>query len=108
MAPALNLLVRVTVGKVVDGKRLETILRGINVVQGDSTWNCISWVREALEALRADGKALGTSQLDWNIVRDTAMKYCEDKKLQHRFEVGNFNATKAPTYDLLEGREISP
>ncbi|KAI9816366.1 MAG: hypothetical protein M1832_005123 [Thelocarpon impressellum] len=100
------ILVRVMIGKVIDMHRLVGTLRNVPVVQNDPRWNCVEWVRNALEALRADGHALGTSQLDWNRVRDAAMRYCQQKKDQHRFDgMGAFNSSEAATYDLLEGRE---
>jgi hypothetical protein len=103
------LLVRVMIGKVVDMERLERALRSVPIVQNNPEWNCVIWVRNALEALHVDGKALGTCEIHWTTVRDTAMKYCQDKKDQHRFDgKGDFNMRKAPTYDLLERREVIP
>ena len=108
--PTNMLLVRVLIGKVKDMKRLEAALRDVPVVQGDAAWNCVIWARKALEKLKADGKALGTSQLDWQVVRDAAMKYVQEKKEQHRFDGqapdGTFDTKKAPTFDLLLGREV--
>lgn len=64
------------------------------------------WVKEVLEGLEADGKAMGTSVLEWERVRDEAMKYCQRKKDQHRFDgQGSYDSSKAPTYDLIEGKE---
>jgi len=67
------------------------------------------WIKEALEGLKVDGKALGTSVTEWNQVRDGAMTYCQRKKDQHRFDgQGNFNMNKTPTYDLMDDRETIP
>jgi hypothetical protein len=100
------LLVRIMVGKVADGHRLVEILRGTPIRGGQPGWNCISWVKEALEVL-AEERALGTSVLDWSRVRDEAMAYCQRKKDQHRFDgQGNFDMKKAATYDLLMEKEI--
>ncbi len=55
---------------------------------------------------------MGTSQLDWKIVRDTAMRYIEGKKTQHRFDgkapKGQFDTRKPATCDLLTGKELIP
>ncbi|MCJ1252531.1 hypothetical protein MMC24_000337 [Lignoscripta atroalba] len=107
LSAANMLLVRVMVGKVADVQRLEKTLHNTAVVQGDRAWNCVSWVKDALEALRAEeGKALGTCQLDWSTVRDRAMRYCQEKRDQHRFDgTRSWDMSRAPTYDLLVGRE---
>lgn len=100
------LLVRLLIGKVEDGNRLAEILRKTPIRQNQAGWNCVHWVKEALEGLKADGKALGTSIVEWETVRDQAMGYCQRKKEQHRFDGrGNFDMKKAPTYDLIERKE---
>lgn len=107
LAPTSMLLVRVLVGKVVDGDRLVGILRNTPLRQGQPGWNCVAWVKEALETLKDDGKALGTKVLQWEIVRNEAMSYCQRKKDQHRFDgQGNFDIKKAPTYDLIQRKEV--
>lgn len=99
-------LVRVVIGKVTNSERLIEILRNVPVIQNDSTWNCVAWVRDALQALRTDGKAIGTRQLDWVTVRDKALAYCEEKKTKHRFDgQGRFDMKYPATYDLLIGKE---
>ncbi|KAH3404497.1 hypothetical protein KXV40_003104 [Aspergillus fumigatus] len=63
--------------------------------------------KEALETLKVNPKALGTSIVEWEKVRSAAMDYCQRKKDQHRFDgQGNFNMRKVPTYDLIERKEI--
>ncbi|OQE85797.1 hypothetical protein PENNAL_c0023G00891 [Penicillium nalgiovense] len=82
------------------------LLVRIMVGKGRPGWNCVAWVKEALETLQADNKALGTSMLEWSIVRNVAIAYCQRKKDQHRFDgQGNFDMRKAPTYDLLQQKE---
>lgn len=101
------LLVRIVVGKVADKKRVETATRSVPVIQGGHEWNCLIWVKEALKKIDADGKAVGTSKLDWQTVRDGAMGYVQEKKTRHRFDgQGSFDMKKAATFDLLEGREL--
>ena len=100
------LLARIMIGKVEKIDRLVQILRNTPIRQGDAGWNCVLWVKEAIQTLHDDGKALGTSQTDWQVVRDSAMWYVEKKKAEHRFDgLGNFDMSRAPTYDLLEGKE---
>lgn len=52
---------------------------------------------------------MGTSELDWTKLRNTAMAYIERKKQEHRFDGrGSFDMSKPATYDLLEGAETIP
>ncbi|OJJ99168.1 hypothetical protein ASPACDRAFT_43830 [Aspergillus aculeatus ATCC 16872] len=83
-------LVRIAIAKIMDKDRAVELLR------------------EALDALNADSRALGTRILDWESVRDAAMEYCQRKKDQHRFDgKGDFNMGVIPTYDLMVGRELA-
>ncbi len=86
-----------------------SVLRSKPITQGDQGWNCVFWIKEALEELEANGKTLGTSVTEWAKVRDGVMTYIQRKKDQHRFDgKGNFDTTKAATYDLIEQRETIP
>ena len=103
------LLVRVLIGKIERKDLLRSVLEGVPIKQGVPGWNCVIWVQEALEALDANSKVLGTSVVDWQTVRDTTMEYVERKKAEHRFDgLGNFDTKKAPTYDMLENKETIP
>ena len=109
LAPTTMQLVRVMIGKVENSERLLKVLRGTPIRHGEPDWNCVSWVKEALEGLKADGKAVGTGVLEWDRVRDGAMTYCQQKKDEHRFDgKGVFDSRKAATYDLIEGIETIP
>ena len=67
------------------------------------------WVKEVLETLQGDGKILGTCVVGWVKIRDAAMTYCQRRKDEHRFDgKGDFDMTKAATYDLLEEKETVP
>ncbi|KAI4284287.1 MAG: hypothetical protein L6R35_004940, partial [Caloplaca aegaea] len=85
-ATSIMLLARVIVAKVTNVERLQAALRSVPVVQGDESWNCVSWVKNALEAVKVDGKAVGTSNLDWDVVRRTAKDYVQGKKDAHRYD----------------------
>ncbi|KAK5168146.1 uncharacterized protein LTR77_006714 [Saxophila tyrrhenica] len=109
LIPAGQVLIRVVVAKIQDRERLPGILRTAPVTQDDSSWNCISWVREALATVQKDGEAVGTSKLDWQEVRDAAMGYCQEKIDAHRFDgKGQYDMMKTATYDLLERKKIVP
>lgn len=109
VAPANMILVRILVAKTEDESRLAKILRETTIRQGEPGWNCVSWVKEALERLEKDGKVLGTSMTDWGKVRDTAMDYCQKKKDEHRFDdKGSFDMRRVATYDLIESKETIP
>lgn len=64
-------------------------------------------MKEALEAVLRDRRALGAPKgLNWDGVRDTAMWYVERKKAEHRFDgQGDFDQTKAATWDMIDGFE---
>lgn len=99
------LLVRVIIGKVENNERLVNVLRTTPIRQGDSSWNYVGWVKEALEGLKADGQALGTCVIEWNSVRDGAMTYCQRKKDEHRFDgEGNFDMGRLRPMTLSKGK----
>lgn len=107
MSPEKMLLARVAVAKVVDRNRLLTILRSTPVRQGLEGWNCVAWVREALELLREDGRVLGTAKLEWTVVRDAVMECVGRKRGEHRFDgEGEFDLSRVATWDVIEEREI--
>lgn len=102
------LLGRVVVAKIADFERLKVAIRGVPVVQDDPAWTCIRWVENALAAIEMEGRGcVGTCVLDWEVIRDTAKKYVEEKKAAHRYQDGEkWDITKCATYDLLERKEI--
>jgi hypothetical protein len=103
------LLMRLTVAKVADRHELVHILRQVPVKQGDSEWNCVYWVKEALEKLAAHGKVLGTNRVIWEDITDTALWYVDKKTKEHRFDGhGDFDMTKVATYDIMECKETVP
>lgn len=107
LAPSNMLLVRIVIGKVEDRERFLTIIRNTPIMQSQPNWNCVSWIMDVLHRLASDGNAVGTGVLQWQKVRDGAMGYCQKKKDGHRFDGrGSYDLTKAPTYDLIEGKEI--
>ncbi|KAK0303821.1 hypothetical protein LTR54_006375 [Friedmanniomyces endolithicus] len=108
-AAAAMMLTRVSVGKVANIKRLDSVLRSTPIRAEQPGWNCVAWVQEALEGLKEDGKALGTSVTDWVLIRDTAMHYVASKITQCRFDSSvSFDRSVVATWDLLAGVETVP
>jgi hypothetical protein len=102
------LLVRVTFAKVEDMAQLNRTLAAVPIVQNDLSWTCRIWVKDAIAALVADGKSLGTQVSDWEKLEDFAKQYAREKIDAGRFsKPGDWNPQFAPTYDLMEDNEIS-
>lgn len=99
------LFVRVLVGKVEQGDRLKEILRSIPIRQGQPGWNCVGWIKEALEKIKADGRVVGTSVLDWETVDKEAMAYCQRINIGLTGR-GILTPEKAPTYDSIQRKEV--
>ncbi|KAK3352226.1 hypothetical protein B0T25DRAFT_455583 [Lasiosphaeria hispida] len=97
MMPTSMLLVRIVIGKVKDRSRLESILRNIPLQPEVEGWNCVAWVKEAVETALQDKRALGsTKNLNWDSIRELAMWYINEKKAAHRFDgLGGYDQSKA-------------
>lgn len=104
-----NLLARILIAKVEDFERLITILRSVPVVQDDPNWRCRTWIATALSVLERDGKAVGTSQLDWATIEATARQYVAQKAASGRYQrVGEEVTNPKPTWNMLENKETTP
>lgn len=110
LEPTLMILVRVLIGKVESFERLKSVFEKTPIRAGESGydhWNCIEWLKEALEGLIRDRRALGSSVTEWETVRDTAMWYIAKKKDEHRFDgQGKYDQRKTATWDILNRKEI--
>ncbi len=62
MAPTAMILVRIVVAKIEDMRRLTSIMESVPIRGDQPGWKCVEWLREALEMLGNDKKALGTSE----------------------------------------------
>ncbi|KAF2154252.1 hypothetical protein K461DRAFT_292916 [Myriangium duriaei CBS 260.36] len=107
------LLVRVCVAKINRPGRMEDLLAQVPVYPDNQpNWNCVAWVKTALEALDKESGIcgiLGPRRVDWETVRTEALDYVRMKKAAHRFDgKGDFDQSKAATYDLLTGKELIP
>lgn len=113
MNPTAMILVRVIIGKVANLERVAAVLREVPVHDNQSGWNCVWWLREALEMLRADGKALSggrASAASWEEAGEAALGFVRRKEREHRFDgkaaPGWFDMSRVATYDLLRGEEV--
>lgn len=102
-----TLLARIVVAKVRNLQRLERILQQVPLRSDEEGWNCVAWVREAIDIASLDGDALGSRVDDWDLIRDKAMWYMDHKKSSHRFDgLGQFDMSKPATWDMLQDKEI--
>ncbi|KAK7972687.1 hypothetical protein PG988_006821 [Apiospora saccharicola] len=99
-----SLLVPIVIAKITDERRLLQILRQTPVVQNNPNWRCRTWVAQVLEAIKRDGKCVGTSFLDWTAIEPKAREYVATKSAAGRYATGNMLAPK-PTFNILERRE---
>ncbi|KEF57474.1 uncharacterized protein A1O9_05391 [Exophiala aquamarina CBS 119918] len=98
-----NGLIRVTVAKVTDEPRLQSIIRAIQIREDDTAFNCLTWVREVFLKLHQD---------DWNAVEACARKYCKRKRdigrwQEDRVPRGLWNMEKISTFNFWENRETT-
>ncbi|EZF33140.1 hypothetical protein TMEN_7395 [Trichophyton mentagrophytes] len=104
----VSLLARLLIGKIEDEDRLVKILRGVPIVQNDESWRCRTWVKNALAAIESDGKAVGTSVLDWEKIEAKARSYVADKTAGGRYDSLDKLEHPKPTWDMLENKEKLP
>jgi hypothetical protein len=101
-----RLLVRVMIGKVEDRKRLRTLLEAVPIPQDDPNWNCVSWIRDALELIARDGRCLGkASATDWKTVESFVTDYLNSKVSGGRFTEEGLRPG-VPTWDLAGNVEL--
>lgn len=109
MSSTIRALARIAVAKILDRDRAEAVLRTTPLKGDQPGWNCISWVKEALERLHQDGSALGTSVTSWDSIHATALRYAADKKEAHRWDaLSTFNLDRVATWSMLENKELIP
>ncbi|KAJ5128015.1 hypothetical protein N7448_008794 [Penicillium atrosanguineum] len=109
-------LIRVMIGKIIDKERLLSVLRNTPVPAYEprpahDIYNCFTWVEETLGSIQRDGKAMGSSVLDWDSVRETALWYVKyhvaKMKLDRRTERdGGYNINTVASWDLIAGKEF--
>jgi hypothetical protein len=100
-----SLLARMLIAKIEDEERMMSIIRSVPLVQNDRNWTCRSWVADVWAALEKDGKALGTSALDWSQIEEKAREYVKQKKEAGRYEDRESVVKPKPTWHMIEGKE---
>ncbi|MCJ1485226.1 hypothetical protein MMC06_005400 [Schaereria dolodes] len=101
------LLARVIVGKVTNEVQLATTLAAVPLVQDNPAWTCRIWVRDAIAALEADGRSLGTRVTGWQKIEQAANAYIAQKRQQRRYDgTGTWKMGLVPTYNLLIEKEV--
>lgn len=108
-----RLLTRVLIAKIGDPSSIDASLRSVPVVQGDPDFNCISWVRSAIETLNAHGVLSVSKFVDWSTIDQQCKDYVAKKKQAGRWSSSptsdsKHKFVKIPTWDMLQGREIVP
>ncbi|KAK7897126.1 hypothetical protein LTR67_005015 [Exophiala xenobiotica] len=109
-------LIRVTVAKVTDEYRLQSLLRHIALREDDSAFNCLTWAREAFVKVLEDNKSVKSylKPEDWSAVETCARKYCKRKRDAGRFQeepnrgVHQWNDKQISTFNFWENRETTP
>ncbi|KAF7505446.1 hypothetical protein GJ744_000773 [Endocarpon pusillum] len=82
------------------------ILVPVPFINDEPGWNCVTWLQSALALIAQDTSVMETSTLNWETAKAAAMQYCEKKTGQGRFSgEGDFDTSKVPTFDLLQGKE---
>lgn len=111
-----RILVRIVFAKIIMPiEHVNRILRDVPIYQVDDAsghgqaFDCVEWVRLAVENLRSHG-ALGEATLSWDIIREQSLRYVDFKKEQRRWQVGWKGGTieHVATLDLLTSKEIYP
>jgi len=110
LKPTKMLLVQIIIGKIRNIDRLINIFQNTPIRAGQpghESWNCVEWLKEALELVRCDGEALKPPMIDWKLVRNTAMWYVDKKQEEHRFDgQGTYDQSETATWDLLTRQEL--
>jgi hypothetical protein len=112
------LLVRVTVAKIVDERRLINILDNIPVDPPDwegksegtePKWTCRTWVIAALKAIHADGGAVGTNALKDvegpEGVIEVTKAFVARQIQEDRYGSGRDAMAPKPLLDMFTGKE---
>jgi hypothetical protein len=106
MLPSRMIMIRILIAKIESRERLAQLLRQIPIRQGQQGWNCVFWIKEALSQLQMSTNIIGRNVVEWKAIRNAAMSYTQKKKDQHRFDgKGEFDTSRVPTFDLIQGTE---
>lgn len=98
-------LLRIRVGKVADVDQLRQVTRSVEIINGNTDWNCVSWVREAFTKLEAASGIFVEKVLDFDTIFDAALQYMASKGELNRFKQKKTHGM-APTWDVVHGVEV--
>jgi hypothetical protein len=73
-----KLLAQIRIGDILDTDRLLEILRDVPIVQDLAGWNCIEWIKDALDSLEMDAEAV-RGGLDWVKLRKLGLSAADAK-----------------------------
>lgn len=101
-----GLLARMIIAKIEDEEQLFKILRETPVVQDDPNFRCRTWMGHALERLSvAEPRAVGTAELNWDTIQQTARRYVGEKTASGRYAEASRLRMPKPTWDMMEHKE---
>lgn len=103
--PTTRLLVRVLVAKIENTGKLMTVFDEIPIRGDTEGWNCVAWVKDAVEAALESEGALSRRAPSWEAAHDAALWYVGTKYDEGRFD-RSFDQIRVPTTDLLSSTEI--
>ncbi|KAI1101374.1 hypothetical protein F4804DRAFT_335355 [Jackrogersella minutella] len=103
-----RLLVRILIAKITDEGGLIEVFRNTPICRDDPKFDCQSWAVDALSRLSNNGTIVGTSELDWDKIREKAFSYAAGKNSGGRFSRGQDMTKPKPTWDMLQDKEIIP
>jgi hypothetical protein len=102
---AQSIIVRIAVAKVVDTERLAAILRDVPLHQDDTSWNCLSWIKDAFLRIMEDEQRCVKGYVeakDWKNIERRTREYVKKKRGERR-PAGD----SIPTWNLWENRETT-
>jgi hypothetical protein len=104
-----GLLVRVLIAKIGDEGRFHQIVRETPVHPEGDQWNCRFWIEDVLKRLfRDENGAVGTSVLDWERIEALVHKFVSTKVENGTYARPGWHELPAPTWNMLNAREIYP
>jgi len=110
-AGAREVLVRVTVAKVLDVEQARKILRSLDPRREEKDYTCFTWVREAFGILHDESGCLKSyfTAEDWMSVERSAREYAKQKRQEGRFvdDTRAWSETEICTYNAWERRETT-
>jgi hypothetical protein len=92
-----GLLVFVVIGKIIKPDQLEKALENVPIYQADSekglSFDCVEWVRSAVESLRSAGIISKTAE--WSKLKEQAIDFVAEKKNE-----GYWNAKRGGSWNV--------